>query len=298
MRKTLLLAGLAVPLALVPLVHPAAAQSRLAPSPGLQAPPPEAPGGLTAGGGVQLGQLVRAGILPGWTTAQGTRMAALQLRLAPGWKTYFRIPGEAGIAPRFDWSESQNLAEVRIHWPRPEVFDQGGFRSIGYHDELVLPLELVPQRPDRPIVLSGRISIGVCDDICVPAELTVEAALRGEGAPDGRITAALATAARPAREAGLSGPLRCAVEPAGRGLALTLRATLPRQAAEEHMLIELPGSRTWVGDSRTWRDGGDLVARAQLRAPRGEAPVLDRSRIAVTILGGSRALEHRGCRGD
>ncbi|MEG4641374.1 protein-disulfide reductase DsbD domain-containing protein, partial [Paracoccus sp. APAP_BH8] len=46
-------------------------------------------------------------------TAEGHRMTALHLRLEPGWKTYWRSPGDAGVPPRFDWAASRNLAEVR-----------------------------------------------------------------------------------------------------------------------------------------------------------------------------------------
>jgi DsbC/DsbD-like thiol-disulfide interchange protein len=280
MRTLLAVPGALIPVALSFNAQPAAAQP-------LPAPP--------AGAAVQLGDLVRAEVRPGWITPQGTRMVALHLQLAAGWKTYWRIPGEAGIAPRFDWSASQNLAGVRVHWPQPVVFDQAGFRSIGYLGELVLPLELTPERAGRPIVLDGQVSIGVCNDICVPAELQVGGLLRGNGAHDAAIATALATVARPAREAGMSGALRCTIQPAARGLEVTLRATLPRQGTTEHMVVELPGARVWMGESRTWREGGDLVARAQMRAPRGEPLSLDRGRLQVTILGGPRMLEHAGC---
>ena len=54
-------------------------------------------------------------LLPGWQIEGGGQMAALQLTLAPGWKTYWRSPGDAGIPPSFDWSGSQNVKSVRIH---------------------------------------------------------------------------------------------------------------------------------------------------------------------------------------
>lgn len=276
--RVLALAGLVLGLSPAGVLAQAAAQGPRAPMSALQP-----------------GHLVHAELLPGWETPQGTRMAALHLQLAPGWKTYWRIPGEAGIAPRFDWSESQNLGGVRIHWPRPEVFDQGGYRSIGYHGELVLPIELTPRRPGRPILLAGAISIGVCDEICVPVDLSVSAAMRGAGGRDPRIAGALATVARPAQEGGLRGALRCGVQPSARGLDVTLRATLPPLGGEELMLLELPGTPLWVGESRTWREGGELVAHARVRAPRGQAATLDRGRVAVTFLGGSGLLEHEGC---
>lgn len=245
---------------------------------------------------VRVGNLVQAEILPGWQTERGTRMAALHLRLADGWKTYWRIPGEAGIAPRLDWSQSQNLAGVRVHWPRPVVFDQSGYRSIGYLGELVLPIELTPRDPGRPIALQGTVQIGVCDDICVPADLEVAGALRGPGASDPRIARALADTVRPASGAGLAAA-RCALVPGTRGAELTLRATLPRLGDDEYMVMELPGSGYWVSDSRTWREGGDLVAQARVRAPGGGAISIDRGALRFTILTADRMVEHQGCSG-
>ena len=70
--------------------------------------------------------IVAAEIRPGWRTEQGTIMAALHLRLARDWITYWRHPGESGIAPRLDLSGSGNLAGARLHWPALALVYQGG----------------------------------------------------------------------------------------------------------------------------------------------------------------------------
>ena len=95
--------------------------------------------------------VVSARLLSGWQTDRGTHMAALELALAPGWKTYWRAPGDAGIPPSFDFSASTNLKSVRFHWPRPAVFDLNGMQTIGYHDHLVLPIEVTPEDPAQPV---------------------------------------------------------------------------------------------------------------------------------------------------
>jgi DsbC/DsbD-like thiol-disulfide interchange protein len=239
-------------------------------------------------------RLVEAELRPGWRTAEGTVMAALHLELAEGWKTYWRVPGEAGIAPQMDWSRSQNVAGVTAHWPLPVVFDQGGFRSIGYGGELVLPLEFRPQRPGRPMAVQAQITIGVCQDICVPVDLSLSIALRGDGAHDPLIAAALAQVARPARAAGLTAS-RCTLTPTDRGMELTLRATLPRSGGAEHVVIELPGTGYWVNDAETWREGGDLVARTLVRDPARGPVVIDRSSVVFTVIGERQMLSARGC---
>lgn len=240
--------------------------------------------------------VLRAEILPGWETAQGTRIAALRIEMAEGWHTYWRIPGEAGIAPRFDWGQSQNVAAITPLWPRPEVFRQNGLTSFGYENELILPLEITPTRPGRAMALMGEITVGVCRDACVPVDLSVRGALRGAGDRDPRITGALAMAPETGESAGLTRTI-CRLEPASRGADLTLRATLPPVGASEQIIVELPGTGYWVSDSRTWREGRELVAQARVRGVGREAIAIDRASLAFTVLSEDRMVSARGCVG-
>src|SRR3546814_7282787 len=59
------------------------------------------------------------------------------MTMDPGWHTYWRHPGDSGIAPTFDWSKSQNVAEIEVLWPAPLRFDQPGDMTIGYKDRIV-----------------------------------------------------------------------------------------------------------------------------------------------------------------
>lgn len=240
--------------------------------------------------------VVQAEILPGWTAPDGTRIAALHLRMVEGWHTYWRIPGEAGIAPQLDWSRSQNVAAVTPIWPRPQIFRQNGLLSIGYEDELILPLAITPGRPGRAMALTGELTIGVCRETCVPVDLTVQAALRGEGAPDARIAEAMQAQAVPGERAGLT-RATCRLEPSQRGADLTLRATLPRTGRDEHIVMELPDTGYWISDSRTWREGDELVAQARVRAPQRGAVSIDRSALSFTVLSEGRMVSGHGCIG-
>lgn len=244
----------------------------------------------------QASPVRHAEILPGWVEANGQRMAALRLELAPGWHTYFRIPGDSGLAPVFDWSESQNLGSLRAIWPAPQIFEQNGYVSFGYEDELILPLEITPVTPGRPVALMGRLEIGVCRETCVPAEVSVAGALRGDGAPDARIRRSLAQRAEPATEAGLS-RATCRVEPAPRGARLTLRATLPAVGAAEHLVVDPPEGGMRVASTRSWREGNDLVADVALRLPHGAPLAFDRGALGFAVLTGERMFTARGCTG-
>jgi len=238
--------------------------------------------------------LVQAEVLPGWRTAEGRRMVALRITLAPGWKTYWRAPGDAGIPPRFDWSGSGNLARVALHWPAPKVFDSYGLRTVGYDGALVLPMELTPRRPGAPITLNARMELGICETICVPAELHLEANLAGPGRSDPAIHAALAARPVAAARAGV-GTVACTLDPARDGLRLTARIEMPRLSGTEFALVETADSAVWVSEPRAARNGGVLTVTADLVPPRGVPLAVGRDDLRFTIIGASQAVDIRGC---
>ncbi len=238
--------------------------------------------------------VLQAQLRPGWQMENGAHMAALDLSLAPGWKTYWRSPGDAGIPPSFDWSGSDNVKSVRIHWPAPEVFQVNGMQTIGYHDRLVLPVEITPADPSQPVRLRVRMDLGVCDEICLPASLDLAADLAAPGAPDASISAALDRRAATAQEAGVTS-VACSVDPIKDGLRLTARMGLPDPGQPEVVAFETSNREIWVAEAITERRGGALVAITELVPPNGAPFALDRSEVTVTILAASGAVEVRGC---
>lgn len=252
---------------------------------------------LSAPGFAQESQHVEnldAAILHGWQTESGSHMAGLQLILAPGWKTYWRSPGEAGIPPLFNWSGSENLKSVRVHWPAPSVFQSNGLQSIGYHDAVVLPLEVTALDPAKPVRLHATVDLGVCKDICLPAALDLTATLVGPGAPDAAIRNALASQPKDAKKAGLSA-VACQVDPIADGLKITATLQLPALGDRETVAFETAQPDIWVAQAITSRSGGHLVSETEMVAPTGAPFALDRSKIRLTILSGGTAVEIRGC---
>lgn len=99
----------------------------------------------------------------------------LQFKLAEGWEIYWRSPGDAGYPPRIDWQGSSNLAAAEITWPAPVRFSVQGFETLGYRNEVVLPIRVRVARPDEPIEVRASLDYLACAEICVPhrAELTL-----------------------------------------------------------------------------------------------------------------------------
>lgn len=238
--------------------------------------------------------IAEVSILPGWRTQSGTHMAALRVKLAPGWKTYWRSPGDAGVPPQFNWSGSENLAAVSFHWPRPNVYTINGLRSIGYYDELILPIEVTPMRPSDPIRLKADIDLGVCEEICVPMSFKVSADLGRSSTRDQMIVSALRARPQTKQEARVR-DVNCALKPIEGGLELTARINMPSLGSNEVMVFELPDQTIWISGSTARREGRDLVATSDLISPSGAPFALDRSDLRITVLGDNRAVELRGC---
>lgn len=253
--------------------------------------------GLLATGPLYAGPpegVAQIDVLPGWTTPQGTRMAAIRLTLAPGWKTYWRAPGDAGIPPAFSWQGSQNIAAAQFHWPVPQVFDQNGMRSIGYADQVVIPVELTPLQPGGALHMAGEVDLGVCQDVCVPLRLHFDAALPPDGGRDASIVAALVDRPLTAAEAQV-GAVTCTTEPGSGGLWLTTTIAIPSLGGEEVVVFETDDPQVWVSEAATARSGGQLTATAELVHAAGGAITLDRSALRITVLGSERAADITGC---
>jgi DsbC/DsbD-like thiol-disulfide interchange protein len=124
--------------------------------------------------------------------------AGIEIRLDPGWKTYWRYPGDSGVPPTLDFSGSENVKSVTTLWPAPERFsDGGGGYSIGYRGDVILPLRIVPNDAGKPSSLRLKLSYAVCGKLCVPAQADLDLTLSGKaGAEEPTLSAAEARVPR------------------------------------------------------------------------------------------------------
>ena len=85
------------------------------------------------------------------TGSAETLKLGLHFKLKPGWKVYWRSPGDAGFPPIPDWSASGNLESAVLRWPAPERFSVLGLETLGYKKETVLPITVRRADPSRPL---------------------------------------------------------------------------------------------------------------------------------------------------
>jgi DsbC/DsbD-like thiol-disulfide interchange protein len=135
--------------------------------------------------------------------------AGIQIRMQAGWKTYWRYPGDSGVPPRFDFSQSDNVRDVAVLWPAPQRFADGaGGHSIGYAGQVLLPLQVLPKDPAKPVTIRLSLDYAICEKLCVPVDAKASLpASRGRTSLDPALAAA---EARVPKKASLAeeGPLR------------------------------------------------------------------------------------------
>jgi DsbC/DsbD-like thiol-disulfide interchange protein len=219
-------------------------------------------------------------------------LGGIAVQLQPGWKTYWRTPGDSGVPPRFDFSKSENIEAVTVLWPAPAKFDDGaGGHSMGYHDQIVLPLRIVAKNADKPVTLRAGINYAVCEKICIPVEANAELGFTSVASTeDNALFAALDTVPKPAsigdpnpltirdvKRDGKSSVLIDVVTPDTRDINLFVEGPTPDWALPVPTLLEQspPGVK---------RFSFELDGLPPGAAPEGAA-------LKLTLVGGDRAYE-------
>jgi DsbC/DsbD-like thiol-disulfide interchange protein len=239
--------------------------------------------------------VVQVSFLPGWRLPNGNHMAALRIALAPGWKTYWRAPGEGGVPTVLRLTEAEGITGMAIHWPRPEVFFTNGMRSIGYRDDVVLPVEFALNE-DGAVEVTGRVEMGVCLDVCMPVTLDLDGLLPPGTDRVREIGLALSDRPLTATEAG-AGTATCAIEPISDGLRVTVSAAMPSTGRDETVVVEHRDPQIWVSEAVTRREGGTIRGTVDV-VPADSGPfALNRSDLRITVIGTRMAVELDGCTG-
>jgi DsbC/DsbD-like thiol-disulfide interchange protein len=233
-------------------------------------------------------------LIDGWSDADGTLIAGVELRLPAGYKTYWRHPGDSGVPPTFDFAASRNLKSVEVLYPAPGRFDDGaGGTAFGYQaGGVIFPLRVTPADPGQPVTLALRIDYGSCKTMCFLVSGDAALVLGGERGPQAALVAPF-LARVPRLVAPDQMPLSFAASPEDRARQVAVRL-LGDAAARFDLFIEAPeGWFLMAGPAETRPLPGNAAAEHRFsvmiheRPRSGEAPVL-----RLTLVGeGPRGFE-------
>ena len=218
-----------------------------------------------------------AGTVP---AGAATVRAGIEIRLKPGWHTYWRYPGDAGFPPQFDFKGSQNVKSVEVRWPAPKLQPEGSVMTIGYDRDVILPLSIVPEDPAKPVTLRVKADYAICEKLCAPAEGEAELTIT-PGASKLEPQLAAAEALVPKRRA------------LGEGPGLVIRSVAREDQPKPRVVVDVaapPGAKVDLfaeGPTPEWA----LPVPAPLSgAPQGQ------SRFAFDLDGAPPGAEYQGSR--
>ena len=219
-------------------------------------------------------------------------LGGIAVQLDPGWKTYWRTSGDSGVPPRFDFSKSYNVEAVTVLWPAPAKFDDGaGGFSLGYHDQVVLPLRIVPKSNDKPVTLRANINYAVCEKICIPVEASTELTFASVASTeDSVLFAALDTVPKPAS---VGDPNPLTIRDVKRdGKSTVLVDVLSPDARTVNLFVEGPTPDWGLPVPKLVEHGPAGVKRFTFQLdgiPPGTNP--EGAALKLTLVGGDRSYE-------
>jgi DsbC/DsbD-like thiol-disulfide interchange protein len=218
-------------------------------------------------------------------------IAGVQLRLNPGWKTYWKNPGDSGVPPSFDWAGSKNVKHVELLYPAPHRFADANGMAIGYDDEVVFPVRITPEREGEPIVLKLAVSYGLCKDLCIPNDVTLGLALPANaGKGDARLLESfLARVPKPAAPGAL--PEASAVEAnlGGKSPSLVVDALFAPGATGTDLFIDGGDVFVPVPEPGSLADGRQRFA-VRFSSP-AEAAAIKGKTLALTLVSDQGSTE-------
>ena len=219
-------------------------------------------------------------------------LGGVAVQLDPGWKTYWRTSGDSGVPPRFDFSKSDNVEAVTVLWPAPTKFDDGaGGFSLGYHDQVVLPLRIVPKVNDKPVTLRANINYAVCEKICIPVEASTELTFASVASTeDSVLFAALDTVPKPA-SVGDPNPLTIR-DVTREGKSTVLIDVLSPDARTVNLFVEGPTPDWALPVPKLVEHGPPGIKRFSFEldgVPPGVNP--EGAALKLTLVGGDRSYE-------
>jgi len=235
-----------------------------------------------------------------WASSEGGRMrlvaisqprndailALLQVEPKPGWKTYWRNPGDAGMPPKLDFTGSTNLVLRSIAFPVPEIGQDDGGSFIGYHQPVSMVVEFAKPLADAPSTINLDAIVGICEKVCLPFMANFSVPLTpGQPESEEFMQMQLALSTLPEKP-GKNFEIRSLRLSTG-GRMVEAEVTLPIAEMPEIAILPPPGLRLGKIDVRA---GADKVAHVQIPVI-GEDKARSDARITILVKSGGRAIE-------
>lgn len=222
----------------------------------------------------------------------GRLNAGIEIALPPGWKTYWRSPGDAGIAPIIDFTGSRNLGPAQVSFPPPHRVDDGYLVTNVYTDRVVLPVSAAVLDHASAVDLAVSLDLGVCEEVCIPDHVDTRLVV-----PAGNSDPAAARMLADARAA-LPGPpepgaffIGSVSRDDGNDKRPVFRFALTAPDVDSAVVF-VEGPDDWYADAPILAGETDGKAEYTVKFDRlvAKTPIAG-ARLRVTVVSGGRAIE-------
>lgn len=235
-------------------------------------------------------------LIAGPTMPSGKQRVGVEIVMAPGYKTYWRSPGDFGVPPRFDWSGSVNVGGLDVRWPAPERFQDAAGYSIGYVGEIVIPISVEPVDPTKPVMLMLQLDYAVCERICIPAkgetQLWLEPGVTSVTSPRlDSFETRVPIPVKPGPHREKPSILEAKLDEGSTDPALRIVLQVPTEAKVEDIFVEGPGMWSFGKSRLSRQEDGSVVALVRINErPKGAAGPLP---FIFTLRGIPKSVETR-----
>lgn len=212
----------------------------------------------------------------------GKLRGALQIDLKPGWKTYWRDPGQAGIPPSLSVTSDGKAVETSLHFPPPRRIDDGFADAAGYVAPVSLAVEL---EANAAATLDAQVFLGVCKSICVPLKADLKLAKGDGGKEDGQIVDE-AWAALPPKASDGFGATHAKID----GDVLLVEARVPKAAGETQLFLASGGGYFFDLAGLGRSTGGDTMTFSAKLLERPDKTPSPPPLFQYTLISGDKAV--------
>ncbi|MCW0000385.1 protein-disulfide reductase DsbD family protein [Pararhizobium sp. YC-54] len=215
----------------------------------------------------------------------GTIPAILDIRLKPGWKTYWLEPGSSGISPQVTIDPEDGIAFSGLRFPAPKAFHDGIASYTGYDHSVAFPLSLKREKTGD-LLLKASVFLGICKDICIPVQadlsLSLPESLAGNPLDRARIDDAVA--ALPMEPSDTFKVTAASFDAAGKRLHVSL--VTPEAVAPAELFLAGPPGYSFGKPEMVTSENGKVTAEIPVRIPAKGGALKSGSVVLVARSGG------------
>lgn len=218
----------------------------------------------------------------------GKIRAGLQIEPKPGWITYWREPGDAGIPPQVTFPSGVTLD--KMSYPVPKHIVDGKVDEVAYDTSITLPLHLTVQDAAQR-ELKANAFIGICKDICIPFQAELSLSFE-PSAQSRRVEEAILRDANAALPEAAASDFRIEDHKLSADMKeLSLKITLPKSGeSTPQVIVAGPNGHVFTKQLATHRDGKSFATTLSIgKLPKGYN--VHGKTWGALVIDGARAIE-------